>query len=159
MALPIRDFEVRLASMFSSGGFSAISPVGFWIKNHLLEVGEDYTRRMYERYLQFIEIAEQYGIKFKKPRYHSFINYILALRRLDLIRISRITPPVKKFAKPRRYYTVNPAKIDSPEWDRPLQTLYPTTDTRWRKIHGLPVYRKALKRPKKPRGRPRKTAF
>jgi len=155
--MAFRDFETRLMTVFGASGYSGINPTGYWIRGHLLDVGEDYTKRMYERYIQFIEIAKQYGITFKKPRYRSFINYILVLRRLGLIRVSRLAPPVKKFAKPRRYYTLNPAKIDSPEWSRPIQTLYPTTDTRWRKIHGLPVYKKALKRPRRPRGRPRAT--
>jgi len=152
-----RDFESEIVSSFKVSGYVGVSPTGYWIRGHLMEVGEDYTKNMYEKYVSFIDMARLEGVRLKRPGYRSFVNYIIVLRKLNLIRISSVAPPVKKFAKPRRYYALNPEKINSPEWNRPVQTLYPITDPRWRRIRKLPTGKKALKRPRRPRGRPRTT--
>ncbi|MEM3953396.1 MAG: hypothetical protein QXT92_00420 [Nitrososphaerota archaeon] len=151
----LRAFEKDIIMRWKTGGTAAVSPTGEWIKNHLLDVKEDYTYNMWRRYQMFVEIARTvYQVQLKSPRYLSFARYVHLLKKLGLITLSK-----RRVGKPRMkvYYKLVRRKINSPDWTHPYQALYPITRTSYRRKTGLPVKQKALTRSRKPRGRPRKT--
>lgn len=131
-------------------GKSGVSLTGEWIREHLREVGEDYAYSMWRKFRTFLDIVP----KARKPSYNSFARYVNLLKNIGLVILSRYEPSKPR---PRSYYKLNYAMVDSPAWLHPYQHLYPITNTKYRVKHGLPVRWKALKRPVRPRGRPRKT--
>lgn len=89
---------------------------GMFIRDHLLEVVEDY---IYHMWRLFKEAKRNAG------SYQNFRNYIFWLVRLELIRFTREEPPKKVQLKPRRYYTYVPENIDEVElWRDPRGHLY-----------------------------------
>ncbi|MEM2448954.1 MAG: hypothetical protein QXT14_08420 [Candidatus Bathyarchaeia archaeon] len=152
--MALRTFEREIITRWIAGGTAVVSPTGEWIKNHLLDVGEDYTYSMWRRYQIFVEIARSiYSAWIKSARYLSFARYVCLLKRLGLIEPSRRE---KGKPRPRTYYRVVIERVDSPDWAHPYQALYPVTSTSHRRRIGLPVKYRALVRERRPRGRPRK---
>jgi len=150
----MRRFELDIALRYRAAAKIRASPKGEWIRNHLLEVGEDYPYRMWKRFRAFAEEAkEELGVKIRTGTYQSFMRYIRLLKDLNLIIPIRRTPSQRPALKPRVIYTINPEKIEDPAWTHPYQALYPTTQTSYRRKHGLPIPRKRTGRP---RGRPPK---
>ena len=103
----------------------SIVSTGMWIRDHLLEVGEDYPFHMWKL------LRERKGGR--GGTYQNFRNYIHWLVKLNLIRFTREEPSLNPMFKPRRYYACVPENIDRWElWRNPSRALYPKT---WEKHH------------------------
>lgn len=105
-----------------------ISTAG-WIKNHLLEVGEDYPYNMW-RELRNLKL-EMGVIKKGIGSYQNFRNYIYWLEKLGLIKFVREEEGDKTFLAKRRYYAVVEDQLDNPAWSNPNRALYPETWEKW----------------------------
>lgn len=112
--------------------YSAVSPKSAWIKGFLAEKGEAYVKEMFTAWLQFVEKAKEYGVKIKAGNYQTMKQHVWLLNKLGLVIPVRREPSKRKGYFKRTYYSLNPAKVDDPAWNRPLQTLYPRSD--WSKI-------------------------
>lgn len=100
---------------------------GVWIRDHLLEVGEDYPLRMYKLLKREKKLR---GVKCGS--YQSFRQYVWWLRRLELIEFVRSEPSENPVLEGRRYYRVVEGKEDDPAWRNPRRSLYPES---YRKHH------------------------
>lgn len=89
---------------------------GVWIRGHLQEVGRDYPYRMWKLWREFLEEA---GLKIKAGKYAGFRNYVYVLRRLGLIHRAGGEPSFWG----KRYYALNPDRIDSPLWRNPFAAI------------------------------------
>jgi len=121
-----------------------------WIKEHLLEVGADYT---YNMWVQFKDYLERRGIcpPYPAPSYQSFARYIWIMKKIGLI--EPVGKERSKSGKPRVYYRIVPGKekLEEP-WANPQAYLYGEKVKLGKRRYG----RRVLKRPPKPVGRPRK---
>ena len=116
----LRPFErdivrrIRTHPRRRGGGGRSVSRKGLWIKNHLLEVGQDYVYSMHIRWKGFIEEA---GLNIKAGTYQSFRTYIYVLKRLGLIQ--RVGASTGRFSK--SYYSLDLEQVDSPKWGNPFK--------------------------------------
>lgn len=125
-----KPFEYEILVRWSELGTAGIAPKAMWIKGHLAEVDEDYVNRMFRRYRDFCKRAALIDRIISPGTYQTFKTYMYILRKLDLIEFIREGPVYQHFQ--RRYYGLNPDMVDSPLWERPVQSAYPSTD--WTKM-------------------------
>ena len=110
-----RDIVRRIRGRPGAGRGGKASPrKGIWIKNHLLECGQDYVYAMHLRWKGFIEEA---GLNINAGTYQQFRTYIYVLKRLGLI--ERAGASSGGFSK--SYYVLNPENVDSPKWNNPFK--------------------------------------
>ena len=165
MAIPVpevtfKDYEEEIIRLWKEGladlpwkwGVAAASPKGRFIKGYLIEKGQAYVKEVWEAWADFCARAEKIDVHFKKGDYANMRVFFWLLKRLDLIRLVRRVPSVRKGYFERNVYAVNPRKVDDPAWFRPLQVLYPNTD--WTKMpsakkHEVRRRTKARKKAKK----------
>lgn len=101
-----------------------------WIKNHLVEVGEDYARRMWKRYQVFRIRRVPDGMLTDRGRVvpvqdaGSFRGRLSMLRQLGLIDYSGTTEPGTAGTERRYLEVIQP---DSPLWDNPQGGQYEGT--------------------------------
>ena len=144
--MPLRAFEQEILDQIKGPpGQGAIVPrTGVWVRGHLLDVGEDNPSSMFRAYREFVAEA---GIR--RGSYHSFLNNIYLLRRLELIeRTGRKEPGTKNPEFSRVFYSLVKAKLKAPAWERAYQSLYPSTD-----LASLSPTEKAALRQRYPRRR------
>lgn len=119
-------------------------PTGEFIRDHLLEEGEDYPYNVWKELLE--KRARVYGIfnvlelrdkrteevrdalenhGVKVGSYQNVRNYFYWLRELGLIEKSREESSEKANLEPRKYYKVVEGKEDAEEWANPRKALYP----------------------------------
>ena len=116
----LRPFEVEIVKEIRTHperpgpGGRSIPRKGVWIRGHLEDVGRDYPYSMWKLWRSFLQRA---GLKIKAGTYQAFRNYIYVLRRLGLIRRAGGSPST--FTK--KYYALNPEKINSPLWRNPFK--------------------------------------
>ena len=96
-----------------------IVSTGVWVRDHLLEVGEDYVAAMYRG---FKRDKQRTGVRCGS--YQGFRQYIYWLRRLGLIEFVRGEPSENPVLEGRRYYRVVPGREKDPAWRNPRQALY-----------------------------------
>ncbi|MFW6041268.1 MAG: hypothetical protein ACOC85_05475 [Thermoplasmatota archaeon] len=92
-----------------------------FIREHLMEVEEDYVQDMYR---ELKNKLEEKGITYWGSR-DSFGTYINDLRRLNLIRFKREGEAPFEGSPKRRYYEIVPEHKDSKAWNQPQLVLYP----------------------------------
>jgi len=127
----VRDFEKEIAGNFRRGGFRFVSPKSEWIKEHLLDVGRDYPRRMFERFREFVEVLE---VDFDPGEYGDFNNHLYRLRELDLVEVVEREPRKDQPGNPdwgRAMHSVVEENIESEKWDAPTRYLYPYASRSW----------------------------
>jgi len=96
-----------------------IPSTGTWIRDHLLEVREDYPYSMWKKFRDF-----KAAFGFRAGSYANFRRYIYFLKRLGLIE------PVRgEYVKGRLriYYRVVPGTEPDPRWGIAQIACYPTT--------------------------------
>jgi len=142
MAELLRPFEVEIIGRWKAGGWRAVSPKASWIFGHLMEVGSDYPYRMWIRWVEFCKIAQGMGAYLRVGTYQAFRTYIFILTtKLGLLRRVRRERPIK--GRRRQYYALVPEKVPAPEWARPMQSAYPSTD--WMRLPPEERHRLRLK--------------
>jgi len=166
----LRDFEEELIDYFKTPEGETLFAgrrkgrskprTGVWIRKHLLDVGEDYVYRMYQRYSYFMSIANLEDVD-----KHSFFTYIWLLRHLGLIELTKTVPMDKEPTGIRfkNYYTVVEEKRDNEAWEDPWMIYrygLPLDEAieKWKEEYPDRLekhYEKRMKYPSKPRGRPR----
>jgi len=122
-----KDFEIRLIRRLKMFGRGA-SRKGIYIRDHLLENGPDYVFNIYRSYKDFLEKAGLSG-RIRPGTYSSTRKYLGFLKRLDLIKLDKIvkvkiTDGRRKYLYKRRYYKLNPDKINSDAWYNPKRAIY-----------------------------------
>ena len=93
---------------------------GVWIRDHLLEVGEDYLAGMYREFKRDKKAREV-----KCGSYQTFRQHIWWLRKLGLIEFVRSEPSENPVLEGRRYYRVVAGRENDPAWRNPRRSLYP----------------------------------
>lgn len=102
---------------------------GMFIRDHLLDVVEDYPFNMWRLFRKS---------KGKAGSYQNFRNYIYWLLKLNLIKFVREEPSRTPHLQPRRLYTYVAENVEKTElWRNPTRALYPEN---WMKHHrrGIP---------------------
>jgi len=107
-----------------------IISTGVWIRDHLLEVGEDYPAGMYRK---FKRAKEEKGVSCGS--YQSFRQYIWWLEKLGFIKFVRREPSKNPILEDRRYYRVVKGREDDPGWRNPRRYLYPKSWAERKKHH------------------------
>lgn len=153
--MSLRPFEFEIIDNFKvfspvEGGGKSRPRKGVWIKQHLLDVREDYVQSMWRSWQKFAGEARTKDAAIEFGTYDSFRTYIYLLKKHGLV-----IPGKRERAKStqrtffRRFYRLNNSKLDDPRWRNPYREY-----ASWRKWQ-----QKGFPRPKKaPRklGRPRK---
>jgi len=123
----LRPFEAEIIEIFRVHGTRA-SPKGWWIRDHLMDVGKDYVYSMWKRYVRFCEAAKRVATVTIHPGpYRSFRTYVYLLRRLGLLTLVEEVKGPGIYS--RRYYAITPGREEPFEdWLRPYQTIYPSAD-------------------------------
>lgn len=110
-----------------------VSPKSRWIMGYLLDVSEAYVGEMFAAWKRFVSLARESGAKIRMGGPRSFTQYLWLLRKLKLIQLSRSEPSRTKSTILRNFYKLNRNRLDDPSWERPLQVLYPKSDSKLRK--------------------------
>lgn len=133
---------------------------GDFIKAHLRKVKEDYINNVHRKFCEFLKARGHRCCSYK-----SFRHYWYVCVKLGLLEFVREEPGKRPL--PRRYYRLNPRKLQSKDWQNPQAAL----DLRRGRtfpdpVTGEPIpisklgarrYRRWVKKePPKPVGRPRK---
>lgn len=119
----MRDFEEKILSEFhpkiiTPGKGKAKSRLGWWIRGHLQDVGEDYPYHMWERWINFCSIAHSMKVHIPKNNYTQFAIYMRLLEKNKLIKVVREEPcPQKRVTT--KYYSVVRENLDSDLWSNP----------------------------------------
>jgi len=145
MEVVLRPFEEQIIERFKTfditvGGGKARPRKGIWIREHLLDVREDFIYGMWERWQRFITVAHMREADIEVGTYSALRTYVYLLKKASLIIPSRREKA--KTTNPqffRQYYIVNPNLLKDPRWNNPYG-LYPSWK-RWK--------RKGFPRPKK----------
>jgi len=157
MEVALRPFEEEIIANFKTfdptiGGGKSRPRKGVWIKQHLLDVGEDFIYGMYERWGTFTKAAILREASIEPGTYGSFRTYIYLLKKDGLI-----IPTKRERAKStshlffRQYYRVNIRLLKDPRWLNPYGE-YPSWK-RWKR-KGFPRPKKKPRPPKMPPGVP-----
>ncbi len=98
------------------------SYAGVWVRDHLMEMGEDYIQHM----------STTYRTKLKQSKkvvssYHQFCKMIYVLESIGLIEFVRKEPASKSWLKPKKYYRIKPGKEESIKWNNPQKHYVPKT--------------------------------
>lgn len=104
-----------------------IVSTGLFIRDHLLDVGEDYSQAIYRKLKK-----EKTKRGVKVGSYSSFRQYMWWLAQLKLIEFARSESSQNPILQDRRYYRIVPGAEDSPAWQNPRRYLYPKS---WEKHH------------------------
>jgi hypothetical protein len=148
LSAELRPFETEIISNFKvfspiSGGGKSRPRKGVWIRQHLLDVGEDYVGGMWKKWTKFVGDARKQNAEIEFGTYDSFRTYVYLLKKHGMIvptRRERAKSPDAGFF--RQFYRLNTRRLEDPTWLNPYAT-YPS----WRKWQ-----RKGFPRPKrKPR--------
>jgi len=141
----LRPFEEEIVNKFKvfswkHGGGKAIPRKGVWIKQHLLDVNEDFVYGMWQRWIAFVRVARDMKAEIELGTYAAFRTYIYLLKKYGLI-----VPTKRERARTtspgffRQYYRVNTRLLKDPRWLNPYKP-YPS----WAK-----QYEEGFPRPKK----------
>jgi len=179
---PLRPFEEELIKEFKPPeGYEMKRPsrgavksrTGFWIRDHLLDVGQDSITGMWERRSDFISIAKSMGVMIRDSQYRSFWSYVYILDVIKLIKCIRIEPGTKNPKFVQKYYAVVKANIDSTDWENPTPKYLATISVHpvyssisfkkdprksWSELSSERTYKWRLSKPVGKPGRPRKYA-
>jgi len=153
VVVALRPFEEEIIANFKTfdptiGGGKSRPRKGVWIKQHLLDVGEDYIYAMWKRWEVFILQAHERKAEIESGTYTAFRVYIFLLKKYGLI-----TPTKRERAKTtsrlffRQYYRVNIRLLEDPRWLNPYAE-YPSWK-RWKR-KGFPRPKKKPRVPKIP---------
>ncbi|MFB0523166.1 MAG: hypothetical protein ACETV1_05325 [Candidatus Bathyarchaeia archaeon] len=145
MEIPLRPFEEEIIDRFKTfditvGGGKSRPRKGIWIKQHLLDVGEDFIYSMWERWQSFTRIAHTREAEIESGTYGALRTYIYLLRKHGLL-----IPTKREQAKTtnplffRQYYQLNRRRLEDPLWRNPYKPYL--SWQRWRQ--------KGFPRPKK----------
>lgn len=126
-SLGFKLFRKGVVEVARRGLPAFIVSTGLWIRDHLVEVGEDYPLAMYKL---FKFQKKQRGVSCGS--YQNFRQYIWWLRKLGLIEFVRSEPSANPVLESRRYYRVVAGTEDNLAWRNPRRTLYPES---WKKHH------------------------
>jgi len=123
LEMELRDFEEKIISEFhpeiiTPGKGKAKSRLGWWIRGHLQDVGEDYPYHMWERWISFCSIAHSVKVLIPKNNYTQFAVYMGLLETNKLIKVVREEPKPRKRIK-IKYYSVVEENIDGDLWINP----------------------------------------
>jgi len=141
----LRPFEEEIVNNFKvfsweRGGGKAIPRKGIWIKQHLLDVKEDFIYGMWQRWSAFISIAHEMKAEIELGTYAAFRTYVYLLKKYGLIiptRRERAKTTSPEFF--RQYYRVNTRLLRDPRWLNPYKPF-----SSWTR-----QYEKGFPRPKK----------
>jgi len=153
----LRPFEEEIIDRFKTfdptiGGGKSRPRKGIWIKQHLLDVDEDFIYSMWERFGKFVDLALIREAHIELGTYTAFRTYIYLLKKNGLI-----IPTKRERAKTtrreffRQYYRVNPRLVEDPRWLNPYKP-YPSW-MKWKR-KGFPRPKKKPRVPKLPPGVP-----
>jgi len=112
--------EEEIPKGFTGLPFGRAISTSLWIRDHLMEVEEDYMWRMYKL---FSKDMEEFG--YRVPRYNTFYKYFYVLKRLGLIRKTREERGLYPKAKKRVYYEIVPGTEAREEWLSPQKYVFP----------------------------------
>jgi len=120
----LRPFEIGIIEKFKTfstveaKGGKATPRKGVWIRDHLLDVEEDYVYRMFLRWQRFVAEALTREAEIPLGDYTAFKTYVWLLKTQRLI-----IPTRKERGKStkflRQYYRVNPDLLQDPRWFNP----------------------------------------
>ncbi len=150
-ALALRPFEEEIIGHFKTfdptvGGGKSVPRKGVWIKQHLLDVDEDFVYSMWRRWRAFVTIAHGLDARIELGTYTAFRTYVYLLKKYRLViptRRERAKTTAREFF--RQYYVVNSSLINDPRWINPYKP-YPS----WKKW-SHPRFPRPKKKPKLPR--------
>jgi len=140
----LRSFERELIEEFAPGAEikrlgrgTSKARVGLWIRDHLLDIEQDWVHHMWGSWIYFCNVARTMGTNFRKDTYPSFVQMIYCLNRLGLIEEVELPKEERYGAKGakelflRTFYRVNPGMEKDERWNYPEAALYPTSRVRW----------------------------
>lgn len=141
----LRSFETEIISNFKvfspvGGGGKSRPRKGVWVKQHLLDVEEDYVGSMWKRWTKFVGEARTKGAAIEFGTYDSFRTYVYLLKKNGLVVPTRRERAKSTYATFfRQFYRLNNSKLDDSRWLNPYREY-----ASWRKWQ-----RKGFPRPKK----------
>lgn len=112
---------------------SAYSGVGYLIRDHLRDVGEDYIANCHRAYKQALKndeeahkIKGQLTVLYKRARYLSFARYFWWFVQLSLLEKVRVEPARYSQLHDRTYYRLTDKGLDPNSlWTDPIAQLHP----------------------------------
>jgi len=95
---------------------------GMFIRNYLLEHGEAYINELLGAYNMYLA-----SMGYKPIKYSTMRKYVWILRKLGLVKVTRIQPPTEemKQLQPRIYIAIVEGKEDDPAWYNPQVAYNP----------------------------------
>jgi len=125
----LRPFEIKILEDFKrfartagKGGRSA-SRKGIWIRNHLLDVEQDYLYGAWLRWKRFVELAKRLDVKLAVGQYGAFRTYCWLLKESGLI-VKVATEKSSRGGFPRSYYGLVEENLDSELWLNPYRKYH-----------------------------------
>jgi len=149
----LRPFEEEIVNKFKvfsweRGGGKAIPRKGVWIKQHLLDVNEDFVYGMWQHWTTFVRAAHEMKADIELGTYAAFRTYVYLLKKYGLIiptRRERAKTTSTEFF--RQYYRVNTRLLRDLRWLNPYKPFPSWTKQRQ---EGFPRPKKKPRRPKVP---------
>ena len=93
---------------------------GLWIKDHLLDVGEDSVTKMWKRRNYFAAAANNVGASIRNSKYRSFWSYVYILSAIGLIEHVRSEPGPRNPDLEEKYYAIVDSEIYNTDWENPI---------------------------------------
>lgn len=107
---------------------------GYLVRDHLINVGEDYIANMHRAYKEHLTEAEENSrlrgrptVLYKRARYHAFLRRFLFYVQLGLVEPVRTEPAMYlQLTQERTYYRLTAKGMDpAADWGDPIRQLYP----------------------------------